>query len=403
MYSTYITAFGRNICESIGSELQACEFVSDCHDEFGYHESVMLEYMKNTEIQSVFTTEMTYNYISDFKVTKYFTEDKNGSLKFWNYDFNRFFPMSVRPSIIVIARSEAVLHHLENVIINEYSNSHLVKVPHPILPDQKISLKFAVSAREQVKYSHSQNEGTYHLVISFNIVAIPWYFKEWDITKVRDNCILQKEVLRQYFALYDLERGCANLKSSTPENAEADMYRLNAITSNKLNLLDILNIDKDMRDHTHVKQIARKVDLQGMSVQKACEQLHSEEIIADREKQIKELKRERERRQTAYQSDDSYYNDDYNYDDNMQGSSILGAAIDAFTETRRERKTEEKRLKDERDRRENERREYERREREERHRQSIQSQREWEAVRQANEERRRKGQPLLPLPRRTWY
>ena len=31
------------------------------------------------------------------------------------------------------------------------------------------------------------------------------------------------------------------------------------------------------------------------------------------------------------------------------------------------------------------------------------SQRQWNAVKKANEERRRKGQPELPLPPRSWY
>lgn len=48
--------------------------------------------------------------------------------------------------------------------------------------------------------------------------------------------------------------------------------------------------------------------------------------------------------------------------------------------------------------RKNRKAEYERR-----HQEALDSQREWEAVRKANEERRRKGQPELPLPPRKWY
>ena len=41
-------------------------------------------------------------------------------------------------------------------------------------------------------------------------------------------------------------------------------------------------------------------------------------------------------------------------------------------------------------------------ERERKHQEAVESQRQWRAVKEANEERRRKGQPELPLPPRTW-
>ena len=38
-----------------------------------------------------------------------------------------------------------------------------------------------------------------------------------------------------------------------------------------------------------------------------------------------------------------------------------------------------------------------------RHQAALESQRQWRAVKKANEERRRKGLPELPYPPRTWY
>lgn len=87
MYSLYVEMFGKNICENIGNELQPCKYVSDCHGEFGYNSSMLFEHIKNSNINAIFTTDMTYNYVSNYKVTRYFTEDENGSLKFWKYDF----------------------------------------------------------------------------------------------------------------------------------------------------------------------------------------------------------------------------------------------------------------------------------------------------------------------------
>ena len=81
MYISYVEAFGRDIIESLGTELQSCEFVSDCHSDFGYDSSIMIKRMKNSNIHAVFTTDIDFNYVSDYKVTKYFTKDGNGTLK----------------------------------------------------------------------------------------------------------------------------------------------------------------------------------------------------------------------------------------------------------------------------------------------------------------------------------
>lgn len=48
-------------------------------------------------------------------------------------------------------------------------------------------------------------------------------------------------------------------------------------------------------------------------------------------------------------------------------------------------------------------RHLEKQERDRKHEEAVESQRQWNAVRKANEERRRKGQPELPLPPRKWY
>ena len=47
--------------------------------------------------------------------------------------------------------------------------------------------------------------------------------------------------------------------------------------------------------------------------------------------------------------------------------------------------------------------EADRRARAERHRRAVESQIEFDRVKKLNEERRRKGQPELPLPPREWY
>lgn len=391
MYSLYVEMFGENICESIGNELQSCKYVSDCHGEFGYNSSTLLEHIKNSNVSAIFTTDMTYNYVSNYKVTRYFTEDENGSLKFWNYDFNRFFPTLARPSVVVIAKNKTLLSHLEDVIISEYANSHLAKVPHPILPNQKISLKLLISNKEHINHYYNQDEDTYSSTIYFDIVNLPWYFKDWNRTDVNNSHHLQKEALRQYFALCDLEEGCANVINNADENSEADTYRLNTIMRKKAALLDIMNIGKDMRDHKMLKKIAMMVNLQEISIQEAVNQLYSE-IIAERQKELEKINAERKRMQAHY------YEDDYD----TQRGSILGSIIDGASEYRNEKKLEKQRLEYEREQKEYEKK-REREKRDERHRRAIQSQREWEAVRKANEERRRKGQPELPLPPRDWY
>lgn len=390
MYNLYVETFKNNILDTIGEEMHPCKFITDSPDEFENSEYALLTHMQDSDTSAAITVDMTFNYIQDYKVTKYFTEDTTGKIEFWDYDFIRFFPTLVKPSVILIARDESLLSQLENLIMKEYADPHLAKSPHPILPDQQISIKLSISNGKNLKHFYNPYKNVYGSTIFFDIVTLPWYFCEWDKTDVEQRHIVQKEVLRQYFALCHLEENCANLINSTAGNTEADTYRLTSITSRKAELLDILNIDKELRDFESVNKIAETVNQTDMSIQEAIKRLQAEMRAKQRRE---ELSMERERVQAYAPQDDS----------DTQGGSILGAAISAFSEYRKERKIEERNARREREQREYERKEYVKRQNEERRRQAIQSQREWEAVRKANEERRRKGQPLLPLPPRKWY
>ena len=386
MYISYVEAFGRDIIESLGTELQSCEFVSDCHSDFGYDSSIMIKRMKNSNIHAVFTTDIDFNYVSDYKVTKYFTKDGNGTLKFWSYDFNRFFPTMARPSVIIIARDETALCHIQSLITDEYTRSHSIEVAHPILPDHWVPFKLMISNKEHMKHYHDQDEGVYTTVIYFDIVNLPWYFREWNKADIYSSQSLQKEALRQYFVLCDLEENCFAFIQHSEENSETDAYRLNTIKTKKTALLDAMGIGNDMRDFEAIKRISKIVNIQGSTIQEAMDQIYSE-IIERRKREIERLNAEKERVQARY------------YDYRPQGEPVLKSVFESLSEHRKEKKFERKL--------EGERQKYEReqwqRDQEERHRRAVQSQREWDAVKKANEERRRKGQPELPLPPRFWY
>lgn len=113
------------------------------------------------------------------------------------------------------------------------------------------------------------------------------------------------------------------------------------------------------------------------------------------------MRQEEERkRQEEYEAYRERHNN-YNEDDDSSGSIIgglFGSAMGTSLGTRGLRKE----LKKQTSIMEQQQKQAEKAERERRHREALESQRRWRAVKEENERRRRKGQPELPLPPRSW-
>ena len=134
--------------------------------------------------------------------------------------------------------------------------------------------------------------------------------------------------------------------------------------------------------------------------------------IMERERQAKEDAERWEREQEEYEREMLRREQEQYYEEAPRSSSggfirdVASTAIGASIanrgiekEMKRQREADERRERQEKEDRK--RREFEERER--KREEAYQSQREWRAVQKANEERRRKGQPELPLPPRKWY
>ena len=119
-----------------------------------------------------------------------------------------------------------------------------------------------------------------------------------------------------------------------------------------------------------------------------------------------EAQREFEMMEASMQSQYEPEHDTYEGNDSSSsggGGFIRNVAATATGDYIGERLADRKRAQREKELEEERRREYQRQESERKREAARESQRQWEAVRKANIERKRKGQPELPLPPRSWY
>lgn len=144
--------------------------------------------------------------------------------------------------------------------------------------------------------------------------------------------------------------------------------------------------------------IKQAIELYNQKVQREIEQARLRELQYQNE-----LERQR---QYSEQQAQEYYDD---FQEKGYSGGIIRGAATALEEIYSEKK--ELRRQNDMIKRQNDmikkqaeyaekRRQQEERER--RHQAAVESQRQWRAVKEANDERRRKGQPELPLPPRTW-
>ncbi len=108
---------------------------------------------------------------------------------------------------------------------------------------------------------------------------------------------------------------------------------------------------------------------------------------------------EERRAREAQRAEQNYYNSS----NNGTGKGIISTAIGTAIGSHQVKKSVDNQTKFMREEAERQQQEARRAEYNRKHEEALRSQREWEAVKKANEERRRKGLPELPLPPRSWY
>ena len=197
-----------------------------------------------------------------------------------------------------------------------------------------------------------------------------------------------------------------------------------------------INVSGKYSEKKALEFIYEKMSSSQCSLQMACEAYDKQLLLEQRKRQLEEEQRRRAeeaqrirneeqnkrnyrivdpqqqnmggqyRRVDDYDDHRASYDDQYYAEEPSRGS-VLGGFVRDVTATaigssiaNRGIKKELRRQREEEERREKERRnEEDRRKREAAHRSQV----EWEKVRKANEERRRKGQPELPYPDRFYW
>lgn len=141
------------------------------------------------------------------------------------------------------------------------------------------------------------------------------------------------------------------------------------------------------------------------AIEKYCKKKSKEFEIEEKRRRQWEAEQqalaEMRAQEAEYESYDMY-DSGGNSDGSGFASSLLSSSI-ANAGIKRELRKQTKLMREQAEREKERERMASQRERDERHRAAVESQRRFDAVMRANRERRRKGQPELPLPPRTWY
>lgn len=231
-----------------------------------------------------------------------------------------------------------------------------------------------------------------------------WYNKQ----ELEQEIELQLFLLEHIIALFNLSSNCKKYLDLISVTNDKQINHIKekfvSINSNKIELLELIGIPNSMRNIKDVKKISSYIQKDNFSVKQAIEEIITE---AERRRQM-ELERERIRKEkeltqqtVAGQYED--YDDFNDYSEEYRGqvsvSGIIGNAVSSYIANRsvvkainRQTHVMEQQEKEKR-----------RRQNDERRRRAYESQREWNRVAATNQERRRKGQPELPLPERHYW
>lgn len=196
-----------------------------------------------------------------------------------------------------------------------------------------------------------------------------------------------------------------NLRTSTIKKYDAKIKEIEDLKDSLYEELQSIPVDYRKKDV--VEYIYSVISSSNYTIKQAIE-LYNQKVQRELEQaRLRELQHQNELERQYYEQQAREYYDSSQDED--YGGGIIRGAFAAFGEIHSNKKElqrqnelikrqtnmikkqaeydEKRRQQEERDRK---------------HQAALESQRQWRAVKEANDERRRKGQPELPLPPRTW-
>lgn len=136
MYQIYAKAVGEDIYKVFQNQESEIIHASDYYttwrlDDIGVAHAVD----SNILTPPFFVVDFDFFFITNYEVTKYYTQSQDGKFRFWEYDYKRNFPACCRPFIQLFCSNREELDIAGKIVCDEYATGRSVFVYHPILPN----------------------------------------------------------------------------------------------------------------------------------------------------------------------------------------------------------------------------------------------------------------------------
>lgn len=391
MFDRYAMSIGEHVVSVLNTNGIHIHHVKDCYEYWGLNkgkfDNLMNDSLSGTPCLIV---DLEFSFLSNYTMTKYYTESDDGMMHFWEFDYKTNFPASCRTSIIIRNISSVEKEQIEHILEECYSKVNLVRIKHPIL---NASIVLNIQIDENVSYESDTVDTKY-----MKLINIPWFIGQIleEDFKTDKNCNLF--VMKQIEALTIICDTCEK-KMALHQNAETNddarlKEKVQLIDSNRIALLKFAEVPEDRWDLNSILWIYKRMIKEDSTIAQIIFKMKEEDEKAKEEKRQEELEQEKLRREQMRQQCRMTYAE---YSEPQRRSEYHGdnsseVAAEIRRQTREMEKLEKERIKRQQ--------EYEN---EERRRRARESQRQFDAVVKANQERRRKGQPELPLPHREYW
>lgn len=350
MYTLFASAIGEEIVNKMKIRGLYINHINSCYSVIGIKKNELFDYIDMLDDSINVAINIEYYYLTNLEVDKYLTKKNTGKFKINEYNFINCMPVCARPSIFLIGNNEYTNFELEKQLISEYENGKNIEIKHPNFADEMISLKLRINPNVNIEHTLI-DEHKYITIINCDTVNIPWFINEWQRNDFMYSKKFEFLAMEQLVALIEIITNYDNrIKEygTSSENGILLQRRVNEINLYKLNLLDVLNISKELRTDTMVQKIMHLMRLKRYSVEDAISSIKSEELkkkekeeeIARKQREIELRKRQREQ---EYYSVDEVYDDYY---DRPRRESIIGSIVKPVSE---ERNTRKKNIRDRQD------------------------------------------------------
>lgn len=340
-----------------------------------------------------------YEYLIDDKCFTYKAIAPNGEECVRTFDFAKSMPVILWPTLTILTTDISQTIEIENFISEQYSVPHTLTFCHPDIPNEEIFFDIRRSEAAIDRRSVNRNGKTYYQsVIELTCNFCPSFWKTFHPAEVTFSQRVQSEIIMKLKALEDLRdlyeknnpmflfrapSGWAK-RGYTPTDEELQTReRYKMFRKIQEDIISSLPFDDKVKDDvdSYFRDVCKKVLNDGNDILTAIKKIHEErEEIQEQYEQKNRLKETAKMTEVQFVGTQCY-----------EESSGGGFFSSMLKELGRE-KAQKERVQTE-----------EATESVRRRQRAVESQRQWLAVKKANEERRRKGQPELPLPPREWY